>query len=62
MHAEDKDHDFLPLALIDHLADGCEEHACRLSVTEKLFPIIERKNASDLAQTAREIFECRFRI
>ena len=59
LHAEDRQMESLSPALIARMGEKYEERVLRIIVQEELYPIIERTNAVDLAQSFREIFKCR---
>jgi hypothetical protein len=59
LHAEDRRIESLSPALIARMGDVYEERVLRIIVQEELYPITERTNAVDLAQSFREIFKCR---
>jgi hypothetical protein len=62
LHAEDHHIESLPPALVESmglLGEAYEERVLRIIVQEELYPITERKNAVDLAQSFCEIFKCR---
>jgi hypothetical protein len=59
LHAEDRQIESLSPALIARMGDVYEERVLRIIVQEELYPITERTNAVDLAESFREIFKCR---
>ena len=59
LHAEDRQIESLSPALIARMGEMYEERVLRIIVQEELYPITERTNAVDLAQSFREIFKCR---
>ena len=58
-HAEDRQIESLSPALIARMGEMYEERVLRIIVQEELYPVTERTNAVDLAQSFREIFKCR---
>ena len=59
LQAEDRQIESLSPALIARIGGAYKKRVLRIIVQEELYPIIERTNAVDLAQSFREVFKCR---
>jgi hypothetical protein len=60
LHGEDIPFNLLSQALIDCLGDAYKERILRIIVQEELFPFTKRMTTPDLAESFREIFNCRY--